>query len=123
MPRKTTGKPKRKQGAQKGNKNALKHGFYSELLTPAELARLNKVKEIDLDDEIKLLRSIVFRLRKIVSIEELNEDELKALNTIGNIVQVINTTQRTKLLARGGGGEIAQTIMEAILSLDPYREL
>jgi uncharacterized protein YjcR len=114
---------KRKPGAQKGNKNALKHGFYSELLTQKEQARLNKIKEIDLDDEIKLLRSIVYRLRDNMSITDISEDELKAINTLSNIVQVINTTMRTKLLARGGGGEIAQTIMEAIMSLDPYKEL
>lgn len=108
---------------KKGNKNALKHGFYSELLSNAEIARLNKIKEIDLEDEIKLLRSIVHKLKENISLKKLEEDELKALNTLAIIVQTINTTQRTKLLARGGGGEIAQTIMEAIMSLDPYKEL
>lgn len=114
---------KNKKGAQKGNKNALKHGFYSELLTAKEIARLNKIKDIDLDDEIKLLRSIVYKLREKMDMNAVTEDELKRLNTLANIVQVINTTTRTKLLARGGGGEIAQTIMEAIMSLDPYKEL
>jgi uncharacterized protein YjcR len=114
---------KRKPGAQKRNKNALKHGFYSELLTVKEQARFNKLKDIDLDDEIKLLRAIVYKLRENISLNDLSEDELKALNTLANIIQVINTTTRTKLLARGGGGEIAQTIMEAIMSLDPYKEL
>lgn len=114
---------KNKKGAQKGNKNALKHGFYSELLTAKEIARLNKIKDIDLDDEIKLLRSIVYKLREKMDMNAVTEDELKRLNTLANIVQVINTTTRTKLLARGGGGEIAQTIMEAIMSLDPYKKL
>jgi hypothetical protein len=111
-------KPKRK-----GNKNALKHGFYSELLTRDEQTRLSKIKDIDLEDEIKMLRSVVFGIRKNISLTNPSEDDLKTLNTLANIVQVINTTYRTKLLARGGGGEIATTIMEAILSLDPYKEL
>jgi uncharacterized protein YjcR len=115
-------KTKSKRGGQPGNKNALKHGFYSELLTKEEIARLNKVADINLDDEIKILRALVYRL--IEQIETTDMDEArKSANTISNIVQVINTTQRTKLLARGGGGEIAQTILEAIMSLDPYKEL
>ena len=113
----------RKKPNRKGNKNALKHGFYSELLTREEQARLSKIKDIDLEDEIKMLRSVVFGIRKNISLTNPSEDDLKTLNTLANIVQVINTTYRTKLLARGGGGEIATTIMEAILSLDPYKEL
>ena len=114
--------PKRKRGAQPRNKNALKHGFYSELLTKDEIARLNQIREIDLDDETKLLRALAFRLAEQIETHDMDEAR-KTANTIANIVQVINTTQRTKLLARGGAGEIAQTIMEAIMSLDPYKEL
>lgn len=112
----------KKKGAQPGNKNALKHGFYSELLTRDEIARLNKIKDIDLDDEIKILRALTYRLVQQIETSDMDEAR-KTANTISNIVQVINTTQRTKLLARGGGGEIAQTIMEALMSLDPYKEL
>lgn len=112
----------KKKGAQPGNKNALKHGFYSELLTRDEIARLNKIKDIDLDDEIKILRALTYRLAEQIETSAMDEAR-KTANTISNIVQVINTTQRTKLLARGGGGEIAQTIMEALMSLDPYKEL
>lgn len=112
----------KKKGAQPGNKNALKHGFYSELLTRDEIARLNKIKDIDLDDEIKILRALTYRLVEQIETSDMDEAR-KTANTISNIVQVINTTQRTKLLARGGGGEIAQTIMEALMSLDPYKEL
>jgi len=112
----------KKKGAQPGNKNALKHGFYSELLTKEEAARLAKIKDIDLDDEIKILRALTYRLVEQIETSDMDEAR-KTANTISNIVQVINTTQRTKLLARGGGGEIAKTIMEALMSLDPYKEL
>lgn len=120
------GKGERKRGAQPGNKNAAKHGFYSNLLSAEEIARLNDVKDVDLDDEIALLRALIQRLTAQLGqkLDTSTIDEArKTANTIANIVQVINTTQRTKLLARGGTGEIAQTIMEAILSLDPYKEL
>ncbi len=113
---------KKKKGGQPGNKNALKHGFYSELLTKDEIARLNKLTDVNLDDEITILRALVYRLTEQIETTDMDEAR-KTANTISNIVQVINTTQRTKLLARGGGGEIAQTILEAIMSLDPYKEL
>ena len=117
---------KKKRGGQQGNKNAAKHGFYAKLLTPEEIARLNGVKEVNPDDEIAILRVIAHRLTAIIpnTITPADADEArKTANTVANITQVINTTQRTIYLGRGNGGEIAKTIMEAIMSLDPYKEL
>lgn len=123
MPLKRTSKNnKRKPGAQPGNKNAVVHGFYSALLTKDEIARLNKVKRIDLEDETDLLRTLIHRLANNINTDDLDE-ACKTANTISNMIQVINTMQRTKLLARGNGGEIAQTILEALTELNPYKEL
>jgi hypothetical protein len=48
---------KRSKGAQPGNRNALKHGFYAKTLTEAERLDLQVAAEIDgIDDEIALLR-------------------------------------------------------------------
>lgn len=117
--KKGTGK---KRGGQPNNKNALKHGFYSEILTKEEIARLNKIKEIDLNDETSLLRALVFRFAQQIDTGDM-ENARKTANTITNMIQGINTTQRTKLLAKGAGGEIAETIMQALLSLNPYKDL
>jgi len=47
----------KKRGAQKGNQNARKHGFYSGILTEKEKQRLHEADRIDgLDEEITLLR-------------------------------------------------------------------
>lgn len=117
---------KKKRGGQSGNKNAAKHGFYAKLLSAEEITRLNEITEVNLDDEIAILRVIAHRLAasvpEVVTKEQADEAR-KTANTIANITQVINTTQRTIYLGRGNGGEIAKTIMEAIMSLDPYKEL
>ena len=48
---------KRKRGAQKGNRNACKHGFYSGTLSPAEICQLRNIIDMEgVDPEIALIR-------------------------------------------------------------------
>jgi len=48
---------KRKKGAPPGNKNAVKHGFYSKALHEAERINLQEAVEVEgVDEEIALLR-------------------------------------------------------------------
>jgi len=48
---------KRKKGAPPGNKNAVKHGFYSKALHEAERVTLQEAVEVEgVDEEIALLR-------------------------------------------------------------------
>ncbi len=54
--------PLRKRGAQPGNRNAVKHGFYSTRLRPVEAADLDNVKTADLAGEIDLIRIHLRRL-------------------------------------------------------------
>jgi len=58
----------RKRGAQPKNRNALKHGFYSEALTPDARKILKRAERIDsreLQHEIDLMRTAMFRLTEI----------------------------------------------------------
>ena len=56
LPR-THRKAKRKRGAQKGNKNAVKHGFYSSTLGVSETCELWNIVNLEgLDIEIAVLR-------------------------------------------------------------------
>lgn len=64
---------KRKRGGQVGNRNAVKHGFYSEQFKEAERLILSQVENIDLSSEIELLR---------VEIRRYLEAETQALNKI-----------------------------------------
>jgi hypothetical protein len=48
---------KRRRGGQPGNRNAVKHGFYSSYLTPREVRELFKVLDREnIDYEVALLR-------------------------------------------------------------------
>jgi len=47
--------PQRKRGAQPGNHNALKHGFYAHLFTGGELEGLSSRNQ-NLEDEIAMMR-------------------------------------------------------------------
>ncbi len=48
---------KRKRGGQKGNRNARKHGFYSDTLSPAETQELRNIANLEgIDPEIALIR-------------------------------------------------------------------
>jgi hypothetical protein len=48
---------KRKRGGQKGNRNARKHGFYSDTLSPAETQELRNIANLEgVDPEIALIR-------------------------------------------------------------------
>ena len=48
---------KRKRGGQKGNRNALKHGFYSATLSPAETSQLWNITNLEgVDREIAFIR-------------------------------------------------------------------
>ena len=48
---------KRKKGGQPGNRNAMKHGFYSRVLSQADILALQQADSVEgLDTEISILR-------------------------------------------------------------------
>ena len=48
---------KRKRGGQKGNRNACKHGFYSNTLSPAETSQLWNIVNLEgIDPEVAFIR-------------------------------------------------------------------
>ena len=113
MPETETGK---KPGAQPGNKNAEKHGFYSKRFNDDESERLERADTMALESDIKLLRVYVDRISKLVALDgdKISEDDLKALNTLSLMSQSISTMVRTHWLTKGKGGAIEQGIMDAL---------
>jgi hypothetical protein len=56
-------KIKRKRGGQKGNKNALKHGFYTKVLADTEKLDYQHAGGVDgIDQEIALLRLEIMKV-------------------------------------------------------------
>jgi uncharacterized protein YjcR len=115
MPRQPNTKPKeKKSGAQPGNKNAQKHGFYSKQFTTDETKRLKSADLFSIESEIELINVFMDRLSKLVKLKELKEDELKAVNTLSLMMQSKSTMIRTHYLTRGKGGSIETTMLEAL---------
>lgn len=120
----------RKPGGQPGNKNAEKHGFYSRQYSAEEASRLQGTDRASLDDEIDLMRVCMDRLAWELDLDaaylpnkdggqsNLRDDHyLKQINTMSLISQSIATLIRTQHLTRGKGGQVEQTILEALAEL------
>ena len=75
-----------KRGAQPGNQNARKHGFYSRALDEAEQIQLEEAAHIEgLDDEIAVLR-LKFR-RLLADHPERIDLQIKLANTLARLIR------------------------------------
>ncbi len=111
----------RKRGGQPGNKNNLRHGFYSKLFTAEDSQRLDG--EINILDDLKAMRIKAYRLFKLTTLKKIDEKEIRAFYCLARALQFINTAERTLLLTRGHGGQIGQDILAALRELNPDEEL
>ena len=119
MARERTG---RRRGGQLGNKNALRHGIYSKCFSAADGLKL---KDSTIEGEQHLARKIVLYLVQLLDFQShsISKLELSIIDRINQYLITINTLERTRLLARGHGGEIGQTILEALRELNPDEDL
>jgi len=106
---------KRKPGAQPGNVNAWKHGFYSRRFKALELCDLDSILQNNLDDEIALLRVMIRRVFEIAdtSAESL-EDWESALSTLGAASTRLAGLVRVQYLSSGKSQNIEDLLAEAI---------
>ena len=77
---------KKQRGAPKGNQNARKHGFYSQVLDEAETLQLDEAREVEgIDEEIAILR---VKLLSLISNHPDRIDlQMAAANTITRMVR------------------------------------
>ena len=74
----------RKRGAQPGNLNALKHGFYSRRFTASEAEDLEARLCEGISDEVAMLRVVVRRLFDASSDDDQDLEKLMTtINTLG----------------------------------------
>jgi len=77
---------KKRRGAQKGNQNARKHGFYSQVLDTEETRQLAQAREVDgIDEEIAIMR--VKLLRLISHYPDRIDLQVAAASTIARMVR------------------------------------
>lgn len=81
----------RKKGAQPGNINALKHGFYSRFFVDTELTDLESITP-DLTPEIAMLRVITRRLFDRLSTMEPNDDQNLNYDNYTALVQLLSSS-------------------------------
>ena len=76
----------KKRGAPKGNQNARKHGFYSQVLDESEQLQLEQARGIEgIDEEIAILR---VKLRTLIDKQPDRLDlHFEAANTIARLVR------------------------------------
>jgi len=106
---------KRKSGAQTGNTNALKHGYYSHRFNQLELSDLDIVLSEGLTDEIALLRVIIRRVFEYAdsAAQDLNTWS-NALNTLGAASTRLAGLLRTQQLIAGTGADVVSVLSQAI---------
>jgi uncharacterized protein YjcR len=103
-----------KRGAQKGNQNARRHGFYSRILDEAEQLDFELATGVEvLDDEIALLRV------KIKSLLEHRPEDIKLIMQATNtLVRLIRTRYNISKEDRKGLKEaVANVLKEVALPL------
>jgi hypothetical protein len=104
-----------KAGAQPGNINALKYGFYSQRFNPLEIRDLNISLADGLEDEIALLRVTIRRVFDLATEEgEDSETWFKALSTLGLASTRLAGLVRTQKLIKGDSSSIASALSQAL---------
>ena len=106
-------KNKRKQGAQPGNLNAFRHGFYSKLFQPLDAEDLEGIFSSSLEEEIAMLRIATQRTFKLARQIDDIDQAIKALGALG--LASIRTSQLLKSQKELGNGDQAlSAITDAI---------
>jgi uncharacterized protein YjcR len=109
----------KKHGGQPGNKNAFKHGFYSQHYTTDEIKLLDELDD-DILHEIKLLRVITNRIMEMVRSKiTYSEDDRALLNLLNNISANIGSLTTRRAFQTGRVTAVQEAITEAILSTAP----
>ncbi len=107
----------RKRGAQPGNLNALKHGFYSRQFRSREHIDLDALLTVDLNDEIHLLRIL---MRRALELSSDTEDLAECLATLKAIsaasARLTNMLRVQKLI--GKSNDIPDLITQAIAEVN-----
>ncbi len=104
----------RKRGAQAGNHNALKHGFYSKSFTKEESLYLDMTR-LDNLDEIKNLRVRALRVGIWLDSQPFNELYFSALNLLNSVTANISNCIKSQVLISGKSPDVDKAIEDAMM--------
>jgi len=113
---------KRSRGAQPGNTNAVKHGFYSRQFRPQEISDLDSILMGNLDDEINMFRIVMRRVfdlaheKKVSKEEELNH-WIGAMECLGRASIREGNLLKTQHMLGGTGEQMIEVIKAALTNI------
>ena len=116
--------PRKSRGAQPGNRNAYRHGFYSALFKEAERKLLDQVSTTDLSAEIELIRVANARFLQALAASRAPldfESQLAALRAVNLSAHSIASLLRAQAFNAAFAEPYAEHLreLEAIASSDP----
>jgi hypothetical protein len=112
----------RRRGAQPGNMNALKHGFYSPRFNRGELTDLEQGIPYNLTDEINMLRVVIRRMLALADEGRPPEELLNILDMLGkNSQRLANLLKTNKLLESDGSSDMSAIFKQGLS--DVIREM
>jgi len=103
-----------KKGAQPGNTNALKHGFYSGQFQDGEIADLDVLLADGLQDEINMMRVMTRRLLKLADGEDTMAEQANILGVLGLASTRLAGLLRTQRVLSGESSEVKSAISQAL---------
>ena len=106
-------KKKRKRGAQPGNLNAFKHGFYSKLFEPLDREDIENLLSMDLDEEIVMLRNATQQTFSLANQVDDIDQAIRVLGALG--LASIRTSRLLKSQKEIGNGDQAFSVVSNIL--------
>lgn len=112
--RKIKKKIKRNRGAQPGNLNAFRHGFYSKVFKPLDSDEIKQLLTIDLEEEIAMLRIATLRTFELVDQTHNIDQSIKALGALG--LAAIRTSRLLKAQKELGNGDEADTALKTAIN-------
>jgi hypothetical protein len=105
-------KPRAKKGGQKGNRNAIKHGFYSKIFDEAERPDFTFAVGIEgIDEEIALLR---MEIKKAISGGD-TRNLILLVKAAGALEKLIRTRYQINAAQRKGLKEAIGNVVKDVL--------
>ena len=114
--RKKPAVPARRPGAQPGNSNAFKHGYYAKNYFPLELKDLDTALGEGLQDEISLLRVIIRRVFEFANDDQNQDLETwsRSLNTLGAAATRLAGLLRTNQIIGGAPTDTLEILANSL---------
>lgn len=106
--------PSKRRGAQPGNLNALKHGFYAKHFKTDELQELAEATAQNLNGEIGLSRIAARRVLALLDEVESAEEKVALLNAITMAAMRVASLLKTKKYLSGNGDDMGAALQEAL---------